>query len=149
MEWIIKKFDELTLDELYAILQLRSEVFVVEQNCVYQDPDGKDQLAWHFMGKENNKLIAYTRIFPARVSYSDPSIGRVVTAPSKRKGGLGRELVIRSIEHCERLFGKTPITLGAQVYLKNFYTSLGFFPNGDEYIEDGIPHIEMKRKGSR
>ncbi len=149
INWILKRFEELSLQELYAILQLRNEVFVVEQNCAYHDPDGKDPPAWHLMGIEENKLVAYTRILPPGIAYSDPAIGRVVTSPSKRKGGLGRELMLRSIEHCEQLFGKTSITLGAQVYLKNFYTSLGFFPNGDEYIEDGIPHIEMKRKASR
>ena len=146
MEWILKKFKELTLDELYAILKLRSEVFVVEQNCVYHDPDGKDQLAWHLMGLENGELIAYTRIFGPGVIYSEPSIGRVVTAGSKRRSGLGRELMERSIEHCEQLFGKTAITLGAQLYLKDFYGSLGFIVSGEEYIEDGIPHVMMTRK---
>src|SRR5689334_2252161 len=97
INWEIKKFDELTLAQLYVILQLRSEVFVVEQNCVYHDPDGKDQYAWHLMGTENGSLIAYTRIFPASISYDEPSIGRVVTSPSKRKEGLGRELMERSI----------------------------------------------------
>jgi ElaA protein len=148
MEWLLKKFDELTLDELYAILQLRSEVFVVEQNCVYHDVDGKDQYAWHLMGTENGTLIAYTRIFSSGVNYADPSIGRVVTSPSKRRSGLGRELMQRSIESCEKLFGKTSITLGAQVYLKNFYESLGFIVSGAEYIEDGIPHVTMTRKAS-
>jgi len=144
--WEIKKFNELTVDELYAILQLRSEVFVVQQNCVYHDPDGKDQLAWHLMGIEEGKLIAYTRIFGGDISYPEPSIGRVVTSPSKRRGGLGRELMDRSIEQCERLFGKTSITLGAQVYLRKFYESLGFIVSGEEYVEDGIPHVTMTRK---
>lgn len=148
MEWVLKKFNELTLDELYTILQLRSEVFVVEQNCVYHDVDGKDQYAWHLMATENGKLIAYTRIFAAGVTYADPSIGRVVTSPSNRGSGLGRELMERSIEYCEKLFGKTSITLGAQVYLKNFYESLGFIVSGEEYIEDGIPHVTMTRKAS-
>jgi ElaA protein len=148
MDWKLKKFDELSLQELYEILQLRSEVFILEQNCVYQDPDGKDQLAWHLMGIEENKLVAYTRILPAGVSYPDPAIGRVVTAPAQRRSGLGRELMRRSIEDCEKLFGKTSITLGAQLYLKNFYESLGFSTIGNEYIEDGIPHITMTRKAS-
>src|SRR5512138_1543819 len=102
INWEIKKFQELTLEQLYAILKLRSEVFVVEQNCVYHDPDGKDQYAWHLMGTEDGELIAYTRIFPASITYDEPSIGRVVTSPSKRKGGLGRELMERSIEQCEK-----------------------------------------------
>ena len=149
MEWSLKKFHELTLDELYAILQLRSKVFVVEQDCVYNDVDGKDQLAWHLAGTEDGNLIAYTRILPPGIVYNDPAIGRVVTSPLKRSSGLGRELMDRSIEHCEMLFGNTSITLSAQAYLKKFYESLGFFAIGDEYLDDGIPHIEMTRKGSR
>ena len=146
MEWIIKKFYELTLDELYELLKLRSEVFIVEQNCVYHDPDGKDQLAWHLMAKDGDLILAYARIFPAGITYPEPSIGRVVTAPESRGSGLGRELMNQAIEYCEKLFGRTDITLGAQVYLKKFYESLGFSPFGDEYIEDGIPHIRMTRK---
>ena len=146
MKWTLKKFNELTIDELYAILQLRSEVFVVEQNCVYHDPDGKDQFAWHLLGLEDDKLVAYARIFEAGVIYPDPSIGRVVTSPSKRGSGLGRELMKRSIEHCENLFGKTSVTLGAQMYLRKFYESLGFIVSGEEYVEDGIPHVTMSRK---
>lgn len=146
INWQIKKFYELTVDELYSILQLRSEVFVVEQNCVYHDPDGKDQYAWHLMGTENGKLIAYTRIFPAGVTYEEPAIGRVVTSPTKRRSGLGKELMEQSIEQCKRLFGATAITLGAQLYLKKFYESLGFIVSGKEYIEDGIPHVTMTRK---
>ncbi len=146
MTWVLKKFNELTVDDLYAILYLRSEVFVVEQNCVYHDPDGKDQRAWHLMGLEDGKLVAYARIFEAGVTYPEPSIGRVVTAPSKRRSGLGRKLMETSIEHCEKLFGKTSISLGAQMYLKKFYESLGFIVSGKEYIEDGIPHVTMTRK---
>lgn len=149
MEWSLKRFEELTLDELYAILQLRSRVFIVEQNCIYNDVDGKDQLAWHLMATEESNLIAYTRILPPGVVYSDPAIGRVVTSPLKRSAGLGRELMNRSIEHCENLFGTTSITLSAQAYLKKFYESLGFLTVGDEYLDDGIPHIEMTRKASR
>ena len=149
INWEIKKFDELTVYELYAILQLRSEVFVVEQNCVYHDPDGKDQYAWHLMGIEDGNLIAYTRLFDAGITYNEPAIGRVVTSSLKRKGGLGRELMERSIEQCEKLFGKKSITLGAQLYLKKFYESLGFIVSGEEYIEDGIPHVTMTRKASK
>jgi ElaA protein len=148
VNWAIKRFDELTLDELYNILQLRNEVFIVEQNCVYKDPDGKDQSAWHLMAIEDDKLIAYTRILPPGVSYNNPAIGRVVTSSSKRRSGLGRELMKRSIEACEKLFGKTSITLSAQVYLEDFYKSLGFIVAGEEYLEDGIPHIKMSRKPS-
>ena len=149
MVWCLKKFHELNLDELYAILQLRSNVFIVEQTCIYNDVDGKDQLTWHLLGKEDDKLIAYTRILPPGIVYTDPAIGRVVIAPSKRSAGLGRELMNLSIQHCEKLFGNTSITVSAQAYLKNFYESLGFFAVGEEYLDDGIPHIEMKRKASR
>ena len=148
VNWTIKRFHELTLEELYRILQLRTEVFIVEQNCVYQDPDGKDQFAWHLMAIEDEKLAAYTRILPPGVSYESPAIGRVVTSSSKRRSGLGRELMRRSIETCEKLFGKTSITLSAQVYLQSFYESLGFIVVGEEYLEDGIPHIKMLRKAS-
>jgi ElaA protein len=145
MNWILKKFEELTPHELYAILQLRNEVFAVEQNCVYPDLDDKDQPSWHLMCLDNNKLIAYTRLLPPGVAYPDPSIGRVVTSPSIRKTGIGRELMLRSIDSCEILFGKSPITIGAQLYLKKFYTSLGFVATGDIYLEDGIEHIKMRR----
>jgi ElaA protein len=145
INWILKKFDELTLDELYAILQLRSEVFVVEQNCVYHDPDGKDNQAWHLMGIDKNQLLAYARILPPGISYVDPSIGRVVTAPRVRKTGLGKELILRSIDTCEKNFDKLSITLAAQLYLKDFYASLGFKISGEVYKEDGIDHIQMTR----
>ena len=143
--WTIKRFDELTLDELYNILQLRNEVFIVEQNCVYKDLDGKDRSAWHLMAVENDRPVAYTRILPPGVSYNDPAIGRVVTSSLKRRSGLGRELMKRSIEACRIFFGKTSITLSAQVYLQSFYESFGFMPVGEEYLDDGIPHIKMSR----
>lgn len=148
VNWTIKRFDELTLAELYNILQLRAEVFIVEQNCIYNDIDGKDQSAWHLMAMADDKLAAYTRILPPGVSYDSPAIGRVVTSSSKRRSGLGRELIRRSIEASEKLFGKTFITLSAQVYLQKFYESFGFTVIGEEYLEDGIPHIKMSRKAS-
>ena len=149
MNWVFKKFDQLSIQELYDILELRSKVFVVEQNCVYQDPDGKDQSAWHLMGLENDVLIAYTRISTTRNFISATRQLVVLSLPRHiGKSGLGRELMKRSIEHCEEIFGNTSITLSAQGYLENFYRSLGFFPSSNEYIEDGIPHIEMTRKPS-
>ena len=148
MKWILKKFDELTIDELYAILELRNQVFIVEQNCIYKDTDGKDQSAWHLMAMEDGKLVAYTRILAPGAVYIDPAIGRVVTSPSMRGSGIGKELMNRSIEACEKLFGKISVTLSAQVYLKKFYESLGFITVGEEYLDDGIPHIEMSRKPS-
>lgn len=143
IQWTIKKFDELTPYELYAVLQLRNEVFVVEQACVFQDADGKDQDSHHLLGLLENKLLAYTRLVPPGVIYEEPSIGRVVTSPSVRRSGAGRELMQQSIDKTYQLFGTLPIKIGAQLYLKNFYGSFGFFQIGEGYTEDGIPHIYM------
>lgn len=145
ISWSCKKFDELSVQELYSIMQLRNEVFVVEQDCVYQDADNKDQSSYHFMGWETDKLVAYTRILPPGIAYPQPSIGRVVTSPASRRKGFGRELMTRSIEHTIILFGNTPIRIGAQVYLEQFYIQLGFEPSGKIYLEDGIEHTEMIR----
>ena len=143
--WLCKKFDDLTPHELYAILQLRNEVFVLEQNCIFQDADDKDQQSFHFMGWLNKKLIAYTRIVPAGIASDKVSIGRVATSPSVRRTGIGKELLERSIEKTKELFGNVPIIIGAQLYLKKFYESLGFRQSGDIYHEDGIEHIKMIR----
>jgi len=145
IQWMLKKFEELTPHELYAILQLRIEVFVVEQNCVFQDADDKDQNAFHLMGFTNNKLIAYTRLVPPEEIYLQASIGRVVTSPSVRKSGVGKELMQRSINGVYSLFGKQPIKIGAQLYLKKFYQSFGFKQVSDVYLEDGIEHIYMTK----
>jgi ElaA protein len=142
-QWLLKKFEALTPFELYAILQLRNEVFVVEQNCVFQDADDKDQASWHLMGMQDDKLVAYTRLVPPGVSYAEPSIGRVVTSPQVRGMGIGKELMQRSIDECYRLFGEQPIKIGAQYYLKQFYGSLGFAQVSEIYLEDGIEHIYM------
>jgi ElaA protein len=143
LEWIFKKFDELTPAELYAILQLRNEVFVVEQNCVYQDADGKDPGSWHLAGWDGEKLAAYTRIIPPGITFPEASIGRVVTSPLYRGRGTGRELMEISIRKTFSQFNCTEIKIGAQVYLTRFYQSLGFRQSGPQYLEDGIPHIEM------
>ena len=141
--WSLKKFDELSPHELYAILQLRNEVFAVEQNCVYHDMDNKDQPSYHLIGWQNEKLVAYTRIIPPGIIYPEPSIGRVVTSSSVRRTGVGKELMEKSIEETYKLYGKTPIKIGAQLYLLKFYTDLGFKQTSDIYLEDGIQHIEM------
>lgn len=143
MEWLLKKFEELTPHELYAILQLRIEVFVVEQNCVFQDADGKDECAFHLMGWEGKNLFAYTRLVPPGEIYEEPSIGRVVTAPAARKSGTGKELMKRSIAAVYELFGHLPIRIGAQLYLRRFYESFGFEQVSNVYPEDGIEHIYM------
>lgn len=143
IHWLLKKFEELTPYQLYVILQLRNEVFVVEQNCVFQDADDKDQDSYHLMGFHNNRLIAYTRLVPAGVSYEEPSIGRVATSPSVRRSGAGKELMQQSINALYNLFGQQPIKIGAQLYLKRFYESFGFKQVSDVYDEDGIDHIYM------
>lgn len=146
MQWILKKFEELSPYQLYAILQLRNEVFVVEQNCVFQDADDKDQPSYHLMGFWENRLVAYTRLVPAGISYEQASIGRVVTAPSVRREGAGKELMQQSVATLYRLFGRVPIKIGAQLYLKKFYESFGFHQISDVYLEDGIEHIYMLKE---
>jgi ElaA protein len=146
ISWTIKKFEELTPAELYAILQLRSEVFVVEQNCVFQDMDNKDQGCYHLMGWADNKLVAYTRLIPPGAAYQLASIGRVVTSPSARATGAGRLLMQKSIDEIYSLFGQIPVKIGAQLYLKKFYSSLGFKQTSDVYLEDNIEHIEMTKE---
>ncbi|WP_276484987.1 GNAT family N-acetyltransferase [Paraflavitalea pollutisoli] len=143
--WTIKQFNELSLTELYAILQLRSEVFVVEQNCVFQDMDNKDSYCHHLMGWQGDVLAAYTRIVPPGISFEEMSIGRVVTSPKMRKSGIGRILMNRSIAACYTIYGEAPIRIGAQLYLQSFYESLGFQQSSEVYLEDNIEHIEMLR----
>lgn len=143
INWICKSFNALTPEELYQILRLRSEVFVVEQNCPYLDEDNKDQASWHFMGWKNDKLLAYVRILPAGVSFKEASIGRVVNSPSVRGTGIGKKLMENAIEKTWELLGKQNIRIGAQYYLKNFYESLGFRKVSEIYLEDDIEHIEM------
>lgn len=143
LNWIFKKFEELTSTELYTIMQLRNEVFVVEQNCVYQDADDKDQASFHLCGWDEGELVAYTRIIPQGISYAEASIGRVVTSPAYRNTGAGRQLMKVSINQCFSEFKCSSIKIGAQVYLTTFYQSFGFIPCSNKYLEDGIPHIEM------
>ncbi|TMM30385.1 GNAT family N-acetyltransferase [Polaribacter aestuariivivens] len=145
MNFITKKFQELTIDELYQILQLRSEVFVVEQDCVYQDVDGKDFKSLHVFGTKNDKIIAYTRIFKAGDYFKNASIGRVVVAANERKYGFGHDLMKASLKAIKTHFNADKITISAQKYLKKFYESHNFEQIGEEYLEDGIPHIRMDR----
>jgi len=145
MEIEVKNFEELSTNELYAILQLRSEVFVVEQDCVYQDIDGKDERALHIMGWENGILVAYTRCFQAGDYFDEASIGRVLVRENYRKMGYGHAITKASIEAIKTNFKADKIKLSAQVYLVIFYESHGFKTFGDRYMEDGIPHIAMLR----
>lgn len=141
--WTTKRFDELTTAELYAILQLRSEVFVVEQNCVYLDIDNKDKKSIHLMAWHGEDLVAYTRLVAPGVSFDEASIGRVVTSPRYRGAGIGLELMQKSIEACLKAYQVNTIKIGAQLYLQKFYTGLGFEQCSEPYDEDGIPHIDM------
>jgi ElaA protein len=143
LNWTYKHFSSLTTQELYTILSLRSEVFVVEQNCVYLDADNKDLDAWHLCGWENDTLFAYVRILAPGVSYEEASIGRVLTNPVFRKNGYGIELMKLAIEKTLQQYGVQKIKIGAQLYLLNFYSNLGFIQTSEVYMEDGIPHIEM------
>jgi len=143
MKLKIKSFQELSTIELYNILQLRSEVFVVEQDCVYQDIDGKDDKALHIVGMVENELVAYTRCFKPGDYFKEASIGRVVVKESQRKFKRGNQLMNSSIEAIEKHYNTTTIKISAQCYLNKFYTNLGFNAIGEEYLEDGIPHITM------
>ena len=140
----IKKFQELTVDETYNILKLRSEVFVVEQNCVYQDLDGKDDRAMHLFYKEENEMIAYTRIFQKGDYYQEnPSIGRVVVSKKERGKEIGKSIMKESILYIKNNYNNKSIELSAQKYLDKFYKDLDFYSEGDDYLEDGIPHQRM------
>lgn len=142
----VKTFQELTPQELYDILQLRSEVFVVEQNCVYQDIDGKDPKALHVIGVKNNMIIAYTRLFKPGDYFENASIGRVVVAKNQRRFKYGYNIMKASITAIEDRFKSTAIKISAQAYLKSFYNNLGFKKTGVAYLEDGIPHIAMVKE---
>jgi ElaA protein len=145
MNFITKKFSELNITELYEILQLRAEIFVVEQDCVYQDMDFKDQKSLHVFGYKNDKIIAYTRIFRPGDYFDNASIGRVLVVASERKYGFGHDLMKASIAAIKTHFKVTKITISAQKYLKKFYETHHFMQIDDEYLEDGIPHIRMDK----
>lgn len=142
----VKKFKNLSVDEIYEILKLRSEVFVVEQGCIYQDIDGKDKKAMHLMGKKDNEIIAYTRIFDSGDYYELPSIARVVVKKKTRGKERGKEIMKESIKYIKKNLQEKTIVLSAQKYLEKFYKDLGFIVEGEEYLEDGIPHQKMKLK---
>ncbi len=148
MEVSIKHFSELTLFELYAILRLRSEVFVVEQDCVYQDIDAKDQKAIHIIGLKKGEVVAYTRIFKAGDYFNNTAIGRVVVKKSERKYGYGRTIMEASLDYISKTLQEKEVELSAQTYLLRFYSDLGFKKTGKEYLEDGIPHIRMFRSNA-
>ncbi|WP_116367962.1 GNAT family N-acetyltransferase [Parahaliea mediterranea] len=144
LRWEIKRFEALSLKELYAALQLRQAVFVVEQDCPYQDLDGLDQDALHLLCWRGDALLATLRCLPPGLSYAQSSLGRIVVSPEARGLKLGRELVQRGIDFNLAQWPSSGIRIGAQAYLLDFYTSLGFVSEGDEYLEDGILHVHMQ-----
>ncbi len=143
MQWSCLEFGSLSSELLYAVLQLRTEVFVVEQSCAFQDTDGNDQAALHVSGHLDAELVCYARILPPGLKYSGASIGRVLTAIKFRGGGYGRQLMIAGIGYCHQHFAGESITVSAQQQMEKFYLSMGFVTVSEPYIEDGIPHIEM------
>lgn len=143
--WNIKSFEELTTQELYKIIRARVEVFVIEQDTPYQDLDNYDQKALHIWAEQDGELLAYCRIFDKGIKYSETSIGRVLTTANARKKGLGKELISIAIENIEKLFKTSEIRISAQDYLIKFYSDFGFVDTGKKYLEDNLPHTEMKR----
>ena len=141
---VFRNFDQLSVSELYKILKLRAEVFVVEQQCAYQDLDGKDEKALHILGKrDGDELIAYARVFKPGFYFEEASIGRIVVAPGNRTEGLGKDIVLFAEKAISQHYGAGPVKLSAQSYLKKFYSDLGYQSIGEEYLEDGIPHVAM------
>ena len=143
--WKIKPFETLTTAELYNLLQIRNEVFIVEQNCVYQDVDSKDQKAYHIIGELDGIVVAYARLFKSKDYFDEASIGRVLVKQTHRNFKLGHLLMERAIYFISSELGEIKITISAQLYLKFFYESHGFIQTSDTYLEVDIPHIEMKR----
>lgn len=143
MKWKFKKFDELTVDELYGILKLRSEVFVVEQNCPYQDLDDRDKCAWHLFLEDGDEVVAVLRILPENISYRDMAIGRVIVKKPYRGKGISKVMMKKAIDFITGDLGKTAIRLSGQAYLIDFYLSLGFKKVSEVYLEDGIDHFEF------
>lgn len=146
LKWLCKSFETLTNIELYALLRLRSEVFVVEQNCVFLDMDNKDQTCYHLLGYDGETLVASVRLLGPNTAYKQMSIGRVVTSPAYRGTGAGKLLMEEAINQCYQLFGNGDIKIGAQLYLKRFYEGFGFTQTSDIYDEDGIDHLEMVKE---
>ncbi|MBS4725591.1 GNAT family N-acetyltransferase [Aeromonas veronii] len=148
MNWILKPWSELTTDELYELLALRAEVFVVEQTCPFQDLDGLDrrEWVWHLLGYQGELLAAYARIMaPGIGDESGAAIGRVVTSSKARGGGLGHQLISEAVKACEARWPTHSIWLGAQAHLQGFYGQHGFVAEGEGYLEDDIPHMGMRR----
>jgi len=160
IDWRFARFDELSPREIHELYRLRAAVFVVEQACAFQDLDGADPESWHLLGYQSapsplgegrgeGPLLAYARLVPPGVKYEEPSIGRIVTAQSARRTGLGRTLVHEALARAEQLWPGKPIRIGAQQRLERFYREFGFVTASAPYDEDGIPHVEMLRPAAR
>ena len=145
LKWQCLAFHSLTPTQLYSILQLRSEVFVVEQACIYQDLDGLDQDAMHLLGYLDKQLVSYARLVPPGIKYDEPAIGRIASDPSVRRRGYGRAVVSRALEICQDIWPAEGIRISAQQRLENFYKEFGFRTVSAPYLEDGLPHVEMIR----
>ena len=146
INWEFKNFSELTLESLYDIMRLRQEVFILEQNCPYLDADGKDIHSYHLLGYLNSELVAYLRLVMPGISYDELSFGRILTSKKIRGKGVGKLLMEEGIKQSKIIYGNIPNRISAQKYLKKFYNEFGFKEIGKEYLEDGIPHIEINKK---
>lgn len=144
LHWQLKRFDELSVAELYAVLKLRQDVFIVEQMCPFPDIDQLDQQAWHLWAEQDGQILAYLRLLPPSDHNNDVALGRVCTATSARVGGLGRQLVVRGLQALKTLYPQADCVIGAQTYLTTFYQRAGFEVFGEPYLEDGIPHRKMR-----
>ena len=148
IRWRFARFDELTPREIHDLYRLRAAVFVVEQNCAFQDVDGADPRSFHLLGSLDGELVAYARLLPAGVKFDEPSIGRVITAPSIRRTGMGRVLMDEAMRRARGLWPGQALRIGAQAHLERFYNAYGFRKSSEPYDEDGILHIEMHYTGT-
>lgn len=146
MNWELKKFEELKVEDIYKILKIRNEVFIVEQQCAYQDCDGKDEKSYHLYLKDQDEIAGYLRIIPKGISFNEISIGRVLVNKRYRGKGIAREMMLKALDFIERELKEAEVKISAQVYLINFYRSLGFKETSKEYLEDNILHIDMTYK---
>ena len=147
--WSFAKFADLTPLQVHDMYRLRVQVFIVEQDCVFQDVDGADPRCWHLLGYDGDQLVMYCRLLPAGVKFDEPSIGRVITAPSVRGTGMGRVLMAEAMKRAADLWPRQPLRIGAQAHLERFYNGFGFDKSSEPYDEDGILHIEMHHKGKQ
>ena len=145
LQWKCTSFGELSPHQLYAILQLRTDVFVMEQECAYQDMDGCDQQALHVTATRDTELLCYARLLPPGIKYQSPSVGRVITQQSIRGAGFGKLLMSKVLDYCQHHWPDQAVTISAQQHLETFYCELGFVTESKPYLEDGIPHIQMRR----